>query len=35
MAPSNRFLAQVLGMCRGTVDSTLASARKHEYSRVS
>jgi hypothetical protein len=35
IAPSNRFLAQVLGMCRGTVDSTLASARKHEYSRVS
>ncbi len=34
-APSNRFLAQALGLCRGTVDSTLASVRKHEYSRVS
>lgn len=34
-APSNRFLAGVLGMCRGTVDSTLASVKNHEYSDVS
>ena len=34
-APSNRFLASVLGMCRGTVDATLASVRNHEYFDVS
>lgn len=34
-APSNRFLAGVLGLCRGTVDSTLASVRNHEYCEVS
>ena len=34
-APSNRFLAGVLGMCRGTVDSTLARVKIREYSDVS
>ena len=31
-APSNRFLASALGISRGTIDSTLASAKQHEYS---
>lgn len=32
VAPSNRFLASTFGYCRGTVDSTLASAQNHGYS---
>lgn len=32
IAPSNRFLAITFGYCRGTVDSTLASAQNHGYS---
>lgn len=34
-APSNRLLAGILGMCRGTIDSTLASVKNHEYSDIS
>lgn len=33
-SPSNRFLALALGIPRGTVDSTLAAARNHEYSNT-
>lgn len=32
ISPSNRFLASTFGFCRGTVDSTLASAWNHGYS---
>lgn len=34
-APSNRFLARTLGICRGTIDSTLASAVRDGYSDIS
>ncbi len=32
VSPSNRFLANTFGYCRGTVDSTLASVQNHGYS---
>lgn len=33
--PSNRFLSVVLGISRGTIDATLASAMNHEYCDIS
>jgi hypothetical protein len=34
-SPSNRFLAVTLGICRGTIDSTLATAMHRGYSGAS
>jgi hypothetical protein len=30
-SPSNRFLADILGLCRGTIDTTLASGSNQRY----